>query len=348
MRGEIITREEMLALPAYEVSDLGQIPPDPLVSVIVITYNHGAYIEQAIEGILAQQCDFPIEVIIGEDKSPDRTLAICQDYQQRYPQLIRLVTWHENVGANANYLRCWGRARGKYVAICEGDDYWIDPSKLSKQVALMEQFPDTSLCGARTWMLDERPGKNPKKMLIGPKRMRIKYSLEDVVTSYLCHTSTFMFRKSQLLITKHALALSYLDGYLQSLSAIQGTIRCLPDVVSVYRQHPGGIDTGSSPYRHCDHNVAVCESLLDIVNKNDAHYVKIGLYLMQVKRCHYLINDGRINEARKMAPRLLRRLAHHDLMKTLILLLHVYLPKPYALIKQLKNYVARVSYGKRI
>ena len=74
---------EMLAIPAYEISDLSQIAPEPLVSVPVITYNHEAYVEQAIEGILAQQCDFPIELIIGEDKSQDRTLDICMSYQQK-------------------------------------------------------------------------------------------------------------------------------------------------------------------------------------------------------------------------------------------------------------------------
>ena len=99
----------MLEIPAHEISDLSQIPAEPLVSIIVITYNHEAYVRETIEGILAQKCDFPIELIIGEDKSKDRTLEICLEYQRKYPHLIRLVTWHENIGANANALRVWGR-----------------------------------------------------------------------------------------------------------------------------------------------------------------------------------------------------------------------------------------------
>ena len=89
MRGSIITLAEMLAIPALEIGDLSQISPAPLVSVIVVTYNHEAYIEQTIQGILAQQCDFPIEIIIGEDKSRTGRWRSAQDYQQRYPQIVK-------------------------------------------------------------------------------------------------------------------------------------------------------------------------------------------------------------------------------------------------------------------
>lgn len=347
MKGSFITGAEMIAIPAVEISDLSQISTAPLVSVVVITYNHEAYIEQTIEGILAQQCDFPIELIIGEDKSKDRTLDICLDYQKTYPYLIRVVTWHENVGANANFLRVWGRTRGKYVAICEGDDYWIDPAKLTKQVALMEQFPETSLCGARTRVLNEIPGKNPTNEVIGPERSSIKYSLSDVSTTYLCHTSTFMFRKSKLRFREHIRSLVCLDRYLQSLSAIHGSLRCLPDVVSVWRHHPGGIYMGSTPYFQYYHNVAVCEALLDIVDAHEARYVKIGLDLAQYSRCHDLIYDGRISEARLMAHGFLRRLAGHNLLMALVLFFHVCLPKTYAFMKQLGENVGINRYVRR-
>jgi len=116
MREAIITRDEMLAIPASEIIDLRQMPSELLVSVIVITYNQEVYIEQTIDGFLAQHCYFPIELIIGDDKYQDRTLEICVYYQKRYPQIVRIVTWHENVGLNANLLRVWGRARGKYLS----------------------------------------------------------------------------------------------------------------------------------------------------------------------------------------------------------------------------------------
>src|SRR5208337_5507031 len=203
MKGSFITPDEMLAIPAQEISDPSQIAPEPLVSVIVVTYNHEAYIAQNIEGILAQQCHFPFELIIGEDKSTDRTLEICLSYQQKHPEVLRVVTWQENLGIGANYLRCLGRTRGKYLAFCEGDDYWIDPAKLTKQVALMEKWPETTLCGARTRVLMEIPGKKPIETLIG-QDSDIDYSLKDVLSGYLFHTSTFLLRKSTLLLPQQA------------------------------------------------------------------------------------------------------------------------------------------------
>lgn len=201
MRGDIITRDEMLAIPAVEISDLRQMPSEPLVSVIVITYNQEVYIEQTIDGILAQQCDFPFELIIGEDKSQDRTLEICVNYQKRYPQIVRIVTWHENVGLNANLLRVWGRARGKYLALCEGDDYWIDPAKLAKQVTLMDQFPDTILSGAQTI----RMGIGDEDELIplvhlNQQKIKPEYGIEEFLSGAYFHTSTYLFRTAEFKI----------------------------------------------------------------------------------------------------------------------------------------------------
>ena len=234
------------------------------------------------------------------------------------------------------------------MAGCEGDDYWIDPAKLTKQVALMEQFPETSLCGARTLVLNEIPGKIPINKVIGPERSSSKYSLKDVMTTYLCHTSTFMSRKSKLRFSEEIRSLVCLDLYLLALSAMHGSLRCLPDVVSVYRLHPGGIYMGSSLDLQYYHTVAVCEALLDIVDAHDARYIKIGLDLAQCTRCHDLIDDGRISEARQMAHGLLRRLAGHNLLKALFLFFHVCLPKPYTFMKQIGENVGINRYVRRL
>jgi glycosyltransferase involved in cell wall biosynthesis len=127
-----------------ETADWSKLPADPLVSVYMLTYKHEKFIAEAIEGVIAQQCDFPIELIIGEDCSPDRTGAIVLDYQRRYPHLIRVLTSTKNVGARANAKRCQTTTRGKYVAICEGDDYWHHPRKLQMQTeALMRNSTAT-------------------------------------------------------------------------------------------------------------------------------------------------------------------------------------------------------------
>ena len=107
---------------------------DPLVSVVMTTYNHEPYIAQAIEGVLSQETDFPMELIIGEDCSTDRTREIVLEFQRRYPEMIRVLLSEKNVGMHENFRRTALAARGKYMAFCEGDDWWHRRDKLKIQI----------------------------------------------------------------------------------------------------------------------------------------------------------------------------------------------------------------------
>ncbi len=111
----------------------------PIVSVIMTTYNHSRFIAQAIDSVLSQKTNFPIELIIGEDCSTDNTRQICLDYQQKDPTIIRLFLPEENVGFLRNYGQLLKLCRGKYIAIISGDDYWCDSTKLQKQYDCLEQ-----------------------------------------------------------------------------------------------------------------------------------------------------------------------------------------------------------------
>lgn len=126
-------------LPAIEISDPHPLVADPVASVSMITYNHEPYIAQAIEGVLKQQTDFPFELVIGEDCSTDDTAAIVRSFAEQYPGIIRIITAESNVGVKANSWRNQWACRGKYVAYCEGDDYWHDPKKLQMQVDMLEE-----------------------------------------------------------------------------------------------------------------------------------------------------------------------------------------------------------------
>lgn len=114
----------------------------PLVSVKTITYNHEPYIRQCIEGVLMQKTNFKYEYIIGEDCSTDGTRAVVMEYAEKYPDIIKVITSNQNVGARANGIRVRNACKGKYQATCEGDDYWTDPNKLQKQVDFLEANPD--------------------------------------------------------------------------------------------------------------------------------------------------------------------------------------------------------------
>ncbi|WP_440953189.1 glycosyltransferase family 2 protein [Methanococcoides sp. FTZ1] len=118
---------------------------EPLVSICCITYNHEKYIREAIESFLMQETDFPFEILIHDDASTDNTASIVREYSEKYPNIIKPIFQKKNQysqGVKINLTFNYPRAKGKYIAICEGDDYWTDPKKLQIQVAFLEENPD--------------------------------------------------------------------------------------------------------------------------------------------------------------------------------------------------------------
>jgi glycosyltransferase involved in cell wall biosynthesis len=125
------------------------------VSVIIITYNHENFIQEAIESVLSQKTNFIIELIIGEDNSTDKTRSICKEYADRFPEIIRLLDSKKNLGMIKNFIRTITSGQGKYLAICEGDDYWTDTLKLQKQVDFLEANPEYVVCFHRAKVKNE-------------------------------------------------------------------------------------------------------------------------------------------------------------------------------------------------
>lgn len=118
----------------------------PVVSVFMLTYNQEHFIGQAIESILSQKTTFEVQLVIGEDSSIDATYAICKSYAATFPNRVKLLpSVGENIGLLANYRRTLKECDGKYIAICDGDDYWIDDLKLQKQVDFLEKNQDYSI-----------------------------------------------------------------------------------------------------------------------------------------------------------------------------------------------------------
>lgn len=120
-----------------------------MVSISCLTYRHEKYIRQCLDGFLMQQTNFKFEVLIHDDASPDHTADIIREYEKKYPEIIKPIYQTENqyskgVKISATYQA--PRARGKYVAFCEGDDFWTDPFKLQKQFDALEQHPDCHMC----------------------------------------------------------------------------------------------------------------------------------------------------------------------------------------------------------
>ena len=135
----------------------GPIEGEPLVSVCVITYNHGKYIRQCLDGILMQRVNFPYEILIHDDASPDDTADIIREYWEKYPTVIKPILQTENRysrGLPISKLN-YDRAKGKYIAHCEGDDYWTDEGKLQMQVDFLEEHGEYVEVGHNIRILKE-------------------------------------------------------------------------------------------------------------------------------------------------------------------------------------------------
>lgn len=131
---------------------------DIMVSVICTTYNHEKYIRKCLDGFIMQETDFPFEVIVHDDASTDNTASIVQEYVKLYPDIIKPIYQTENQYSKGKAVTrdiIFPKCRGKYIALCEGDDYWTDPHKLQKQVAALETHPDCFMCVCKAERISE-------------------------------------------------------------------------------------------------------------------------------------------------------------------------------------------------
>jgi len=216
--------------------------PEPMVTVRTSTYQHAPYIKQCIEGVLMQKTTFPFEFIIGEDFSTDGTREIVFEYAKKYPEKIRVFTADYNVGAKANSTRCRKAFRGKYVAICEGDDYWTDPYKLQKQVDFLEANPEYGLVYTEFNRLNETT-KTIEKEVFKNKLGLYPNIFEDfLINAWFLAPCTWVIRKRLLneYLANHLPKPNWPGGSLSILLWIsrQYKVFFLHDITSVYRVLP--------------------------------------------------------------------------------------------------------------
>lgn len=229
----------------------------PKVTVRTSTFNHVPYIKKCIEGVLMQETDFQIEYIIGEDFSTDGTREIVFEYAEKYPETIRVITADRNVGMKANNYRCRKAGRGKFTALCEGDDYWTNSKKLQKQIDLLTENPECDLCfhPAKINYVDAPEieavtGRRSNKNCIIP--------VEKIILNNgdFCPTASIVYRSG---INKY-LGDWYLntpigDYFFQILGAERGGALYLNEVMSVYNKGTKNswsdrVNNASERYRH--------------------------------------------------------------------------------------------------
>ncbi len=219
----------------------------PIVSVCMICYNQEKYISQAIEGVLMQKTNFPIQLVIGEDCSTDGTWAICRDYADKNPDRIKLLPSVKNLGPMNNFIRTLDACDGKYIAICEGDDYWTDPAKLHKQVGFLEINSDYVFCFHDVAIYNENTGKSEAR--VGTRSIDDVVDIKSVISQNNIATASIIFRN--IFDFKNMPEWFYKNGQkgdygLVVILAEKGLGKFMTEQMSVYRVHGGGIWSGQN------------------------------------------------------------------------------------------------------
>jgi glycosyltransferase involved in cell wall biosynthesis len=168
-----------------------KIDGPPLVSVATTAFNSEKWLARALDSVLLQQTNFPIEIVIGDDCSTDGTLAVARSYQERNPQLIRVLERNKNVGMQRNYYETFEQCRGKYIAWLDADDCWTDPQKLAIQVQVLESNPSVSVCGHFVRQVThDREVVRKRIPSVPPGR----YGLKEIILQNFVPSPAIMFR----------------------------------------------------------------------------------------------------------------------------------------------------------
>ncbi|HEY5125306.1 MAG TPA: glycosyltransferase, partial [Ignavibacteria bacterium] len=167
-----------------------------ILSVCLMTYNHVNYIRGAIESVLSQKTDYSYELIIGEDFSTDGTRDIVLNYAAKYPEIIRLAKSACNLGMVKNFLNTLNQCNGKYIALIEGDDKWLDINKINTQLNFMEVNPEFSLSCHNAWVKNERKRIPAFKF----NKNLSKIDFEDIIMDWRIPTASIIFRKDALIV----------------------------------------------------------------------------------------------------------------------------------------------------
>ena len=235
----------------------------PLLSVLIISYNHEQYIEQTLDSVINQKTTFPFEIVIGDDASPDNTRAICMKYAKKYPNLVRVMPATNNLGVVPNYIRTLEACEGQFIAHLDGDDYWIDPLKLQKQVDRFRTDSDLTMCYTSRQVFREdwkdissaterEYLKNYYGKDLGNGFFSItdgednkKYRVEDFCGNAFFHLSTLVFKKpvANTIINHLSRFKNIVDRPLSImlLQELGGYAMKIPDVCIVFRMNKNSL-----------------------------------------------------------------------------------------------------------
>jgi Glycosyl transferase family 2 len=265
-------------------------PPDegqrrPLVSVFIQTYQHAPYVADAIDGVLAQEAPFGLELVIADDGSTDGTRELLQGYRDRHPERIRLLLPERNLGPTELFRQSIAELRGDFVAWLDGDDYWTDERKLVRQVEALQEHPEWAACFHNATIVQE-DGKAP------PRPYVLELGGESVGFARLMHSnivpSLSLMARGELVRGLPAWTWDSLwsDWSAVLAIALHGDIGYLPEPMGVYRMHGGGVSSGLSRARQLEEDLRFFANLRAVAG--EAHGPTIEKILRE-RHCQLVV-----------------------------------------------------------
>lgn len=290
------------------------------VNAVIITYNQASYIERSISGAIDQKLSHDYKIILHDDASTDGTAEICRKFKERYPALIDLILCPKNKGMAKSWIDALSAAESKYVAICEGDDYWCNENKLQQQVDFLEANPDYSICCHKVYFK-----KNERRATLMHDEFmpasETTYNIEMMATyGNLVATPSVVYR-NHLYATFPSWfsTVPIADYVLHLLNAQYGKIKYLPEPMAVLRQHSKGAWSGQTAMTNASNMMKVLGLLLtepfnEVVKKGLQNQLRVNkaIYLKELMNKSWdkfcIEFDKMMNEDRSVAVALIEKM----------------------------------------
>lgn len=279
----------------------------PIVSVCCTAFNHESYIEDALEGFLIQETEFPFEIIIHDDASTDNTADIIRKYEEKYPRLIKAIYQTENQyskGLKIGPQLIFPRARGAYLALCEGDDFWTCRNKLERQVSFLRQNPEVSLSIHRAYIsIDNEVTK--LSISHGKPETVLPSKLIYTTAGQFCPTASMVIAREKVeVMPKFFNRVPVGDFFLQAITGVGG-VHYLPDACSVYRLGSNGSWTNrvlGNDKKYFEKSKKMLTSLKELkeyLETPDSNYVQHKVNIIHLNLANVHLKNGNFKKSRE-------------------------------------------------
>lgn len=276
-----------------------------MVSITCAAYNHEDYIADAIESFLMQKTNFAYEILIHDDASTDRTPEIIKEYELKYPDLIKPIYQRENQYSKGVKIGRFNRERvkGKYIAVCEGDDYWLDPHKLQKQISYMQNHPECGLCVHAAYKVC--PDKIKTGLSVRPGKGNKIFTAEEVILGGggLFATNSMIYPSIYKNRPKFFENAPVGDYPLAIYLALKGTVYYIDEFMSAYRINvPGSWTTkmaSAGIKEQREHIDKIANMLNEINHYSEFKYSDAIVKKINIDRMNFMLRQGQFKEVKK-------------------------------------------------